>query len=259
MMPAPTSSQRDPLDLINLKKFFLYHTSRVLNHGEFKNLEEFLETMSQPSLTSDESLQRLLEQEYAAFIDKENLVINNGAQSLSKWHGRASSRLGLLLHNRTRGHPNDSQSRIPSLDAQNSVSENIDGLFWEEGSLTIKAIEAKGIDRTLVFGFDWHWRALPWSAKLCQAKKEFGLAALDLHDAFSRHIGDIATPIADSRWLLSSIEYSAPSSRKSKRISLPFNVTKKKNKFQFDLIFDLVFETTQLKRLVVYTPHPSTI
>lgn len=45
----------------------------------------------------------------------------------------------------------------------------------------------------------------------------------------------------------------------SKRITLPLSVNKQNNTLQFDLVFDLVFETTHLRRLVVYTPHPSTI
>lgn len=115
------------------------------NHDKSTSLDNFLQTMSQPNLSGDDRLHRLLEQEYAAFVVKENMVIKNGAQSLSKWHCRASSRLEIVLHNRTRGHPSDSQSQIPSQDVQNSYSENT----------------------------------------------EFGLAVLDLHNAFSRRILEV--------------------------------------------------------------------
>ena len=190
MILASASSHQDSLEPVNLNRTFLCKASQVLSHGEFTNLEKFLDHMSQPSVLNDENLQHLLEQEYAIFIDKENLVVNNGVQSLSKWHGRSSSKLGLVLHSRTHGHSNGKFNRMRFQNAQSSVNSVINGTFWDESS-TIKAIEAKGIDKTSIFGFDWHWRALPWSIKSCRAKQEFGSAALNLHDAFSRRVLEI--------------------------------------------------------------------
>lgn len=182
MIPASASLHQDSLGHVNLKKTFLYQASGVLSHGELTSLEEFLDHMSQPSVLSDEKLQHLLEQEYAGFIDKENLVVNNEVQSLSKWHGRPSSKLGLVLHNRSHGHSNVSPSRMRFQNAQNSVNSVINGTFWDESSLTIKAIEAKGIDKTSIFGFDWHWRALPWSNHAGLSKN-----LAQRHSIFTKH------------------------------------------------------------------------
>lgn len=230
------------------KKTFLYQASRVLDHDPFTNLEEFLEAISQPSLSNDDRLQPLLEQEYAAFIVKENLVINNGAQSLSTWHGRANSRLGIVLHSRTRRHSSDSQNRIPFCNDQKSMIEDVDNSFWDEDSLTIQALEAKSVNKTLIFGFDWHWRALPWSAKTCQAKKEFGPTALDLHDAFSRRILEILPlPLLIVGGFCPRGNIQPCLSNESQTVSIPFDITNQNNPLQFDLIFDLIFQKTQLK------------
>lgn len=78
MISASTFLHQYSLDPVNLKRTFLYQASQVLNHDELTNLEKFLNDMSQPNVLNDEKLQHLLEQEYAIFIDKENLVVNNG-------------------------------------------------------------------------------------------------------------------------------------------------------------------------------------
>ncbi len=111
------------MNAITTSKVWLLPSIRRSNlkHGEFTTLEEFLETMFQSCLSSDDGLHSLLEHEYAAFIGKENLLIEDGAISQ---------------------------------DTHNSIGETIDGSFWGEGSLTIKAIEAKGINRAIVSGSD---------------------------------------------------------------------------------------------------------
>lgn len=259
MISASTFLHQDSLDPVNLRRTFLYQASQVLNHDEFTNLEKFLDHMSQPSVLNDQKLQHLLEQEYAIFIDKENLVVNNGVQSLSKWHGRPSSTLGLVLHSRTHGRSNGSFNRMRFQNAQNSVNSVINGTFWDKGS-TIEAIEAKGIDKTSIFGFDWHWRALTWSIQPCRAKQEFGSAAFNLHEAFSRRVLEILPlPLLIVGGFCPRSSIQSFLQAEIKRITLPFSVNKENNTLQFDLVFDLVFETTHLRRLIVYTPHPSTI
>ena len=259
MISASTFLHQHSLDPVNLKRTFLYQASLVLNHDELTNLEKFLNDMSQPNVLNDEKLQHLLKQKYAIFIDKENLVVNNGVQFLSKWHGRPSSKIGLVLHSRTHCHSNKSFNRMRFQDVQNSVNSNINDTFWDESS-TIKAIKAKSLDKISIFGFDWHWRTLPWSIESCRAKQKFGSATFNLHAAFSRRVLKILSLsllIVDDFCFRSSIQSFFHAG--IKRITLLFNVNKENNTMQFDLIFDLVFETTHLRKLIVYTFYPSTI
>lgn len=144
-----------------------------LTTEECYQLIAFLHVSDASSPILREQLQQQVDDRIQCFYKKETSKSGWGKESFGKPSGREDAELIVILH---------LQTRKPDPDPWYAFIRD----FWDTTSFTIKALEVKGFNTDILFGYDWHWRAEETMSKrgVCSATK-WPPAVKQLHDDLS--------------------------------------------------------------------------
>lgn len=232
---------------LSFAKKFSLEVCRVLSPSEVQPLQQFLSAEPGQNRPSTPLTEKELNEHLETFFKADLERLSGSRSELATPSGPLDAEIGIVLHQQTR----DGDDVVLHPFAEPHP-------FWDEESPTIQVLQRKGFGKS-VFGFDWHWRAerTMHGRGTCSAK-EWEPSRRTLHDEMSSFLVD--------RLALRFLLIGGACARKSylERPRTTSDAVFERHVFVpiqpgQSLEFRLEFSFQSLKRIVVFTPHPSAI